>query len=62
MAVDYHELQVKLIYAMIVAGKSARFANQACHRFFRNMPVGTLPFTWIRGAGRQAERGTDRQV
>lgn len=49
MADDYHEMQVKLVYAMIVAGKSARFANQACHRFFRTMPVGTSPFAWIRG-------------
>lgn len=45
---DYHELQVKLVYAMIVAGKSARFANRACHRFFRDLPVGVSPLAWIR--------------
>lgn len=47
MGEDIHTLQHKLVYAMVVAGKSARFANAACNRFFRALPVGTTPLAWI---------------
>lgn len=42
------EIQIKLIYAMIVAGKSAAFADTACRRLFQGLPHRTLPFRWIR--------------
>lgn len=43
------ELQLRLIYSMIVAGKSAKFADGAIARLFVPMPSGTVPFEWIKG-------------
>ena len=48
MTNDLYMLQTKLIYAMVVVGKSARFANLACHRFLRSLPLDKQPLTWIR--------------
>jgi 3-methyladenine DNA glycosylase/8-oxoguanine DNA glycosylase len=41
------ELQLRLLYAIIVAGKSAKFAEQAMARLFAGLGGG-LPFDWIR--------------
>jgi thermostable 8-oxoguanine DNA glycosylase len=43
------ELQKRLLYAMIVAGKSAEFANAVFSRFMRGCSV--LPFSWIAKMG-----------
>jgi thermostable 8-oxoguanine DNA glycosylase len=39
------ELQLRLLYAVIVAGKSAKFAEQAMVKLFAGL--GGLPFHWI---------------
>lgn len=44
---ELFELQARLLYAMIVAGKSAEFANNAITRFLMPMPRAYLPFQWI---------------
>lgn len=42
------ELQARLLYSMIVAGKSAEFANLAIRKFLRICPMNLTPFQWIR--------------
>lgn len=46
--IDLHSRQLKLIYALIVAGKSARFANDKIAALFHKEPKGCLPFTSIK--------------
>lgn len=42
------DLQARLIYSMIVAGKAADFANQVIDRLLAGKPQGVLPFAWLR--------------
>lgn len=41
------QLQCRLLYAMIVAGKSAEFANEAFQKFIAGCPARRTPFNWI---------------
>jgi endonuclease III len=53
---DLCTLQSKLIYSMIVAGKSAKFANEACKKLLAELPPGRLPFDWLKAMnGRELE-------
>lgn len=45
------ELEARLIYAVIVAGKSADFADQVCYTLWDRIPQGQTPLEWIRGLG-----------
>jgi len=46
-----NELEARLIYAVIVAGKSADFADQVCYALWDMIPDGMTPFEWFRAIG-----------
>jgi len=41
------QLEGRLLYSLIVAGKSARFANEKVANLMRGKPRDVLPFAWL---------------
>jgi thermostable 8-oxoguanine DNA glycosylase len=47
MDVKLHDLQYKILYCIIVAGKSAKFSNDVLKKIFSKKPISIEPFEYI---------------
>lgn len=47
MGIELHNLQYKILYCIIVAGKSSKFANNVLVKMFANKPVQISPFEYL---------------